>query len=612
MQATKSNLAFDSIPNFPSGRKLAEVHKVILWELLVEDPKCPTPKVLKQAKQVHGAIPVSVRHINRLRVGWRLNRDKGRPLKPKPEKDTPSELVKLTPNLPCIGIHLFSAWMDKQDYFSGVLTLLKQVIEAYCKNNPDKTFPLLHHREETLLRRFKALFFAPLFKIGKLTEFDVKEHALATLIGRGYQSSTLNQFLGQLERIDAGKSLMPALINTGRVCYIDGHMIAFWTTVSMHKGKITMLGRIMAGSQAVIAHNERGDAVFVEYYPPDMRFTHMILEYCEKIVSTTGIEIFVIDREINSKTTAYMFESKKWGLLSMLDKNEYTDLSDWNTKFEGKLEDGNNVYSGHWKEPRKDDPRSFVIVEQNEKLLVYWGTSKVKEMLKPLEWPGTYSQRAEIQENSFKRMIEHGALNINYGTKKIMGPDRHQERAKAKAEDALTATRKKIEKKENLLREQQEKVMESEEKGHGKRLLQRQKRLAVMEETLKEVEKKEEKIEDQIKALGPKKQRADRDFRKQLIMTFRTLLLENALMSFFGTLFEKADIKMCSDSLIDMLFMRSGAYAETYSKVVYWINTAGLSAPNKEKLKDIAKGLNAMHLKHGSKPIQVRLREAPS
>jgi hypothetical protein len=30
-------------------------------------------------------------------------------------------------------------------------------------------------------------------------------------VGRGYQSSTLSQFLGQLERLDAARALMPAL-----------------------------------------------------------------------------------------------------------------------------------------------------------------------------------------------------------------------------------------------------------------------------------------------------------------------------------------------------------------------------------------------------------------
>jgi hypothetical protein len=42
-------------------------------------------------------------------------------------------------------------------------------------------------------------------------------------------------------------------------------MMASWSRLAMHKGNITMLGRIMAGSQAVIAHDQSGQAVFVEY-----------------------------------------------------------------------------------------------------------------------------------------------------------------------------------------------------------------------------------------------------------------------------------------------------------------------------------------------------------
>ncbi|HSF33287.1 MAG TPA: hypothetical protein VLK82_22815, partial [Candidatus Tectomicrobia bacterium] len=67
----------------------------------------------------------------------------------------------------------------------------------------------LHHREQTLRRRFQALFFAPLLGIETLTGFDTHEHPLQTLLGRGYHSSALSQFLGQLERIAAAEALMP-------------------------------------------------------------------------------------------------------------------------------------------------------------------------------------------------------------------------------------------------------------------------------------------------------------------------------------------------------------------------------------------------------------------
>jgi hypothetical protein len=66
--------------------------------------------------------------------------------------------------------------------------------------------------------------------IDRLTEFDTHEHPLATLLGRSYQSSTLTQFLGQLERISAHEALLPALVPApaGHLTYIDGHMIAFY------------------------------------------------------------------------------------------------------------------------------------------------------------------------------------------------------------------------------------------------------------------------------------------------------------------------------------------------------------------------------------------------
>jgi hypothetical protein len=350
----------------------------------------------------------------------------------------------------------------------------------------------------------------------------------------------------------------------------------------------------------------------VDYYPPDIRLPRTILDYCQRIVSTTGIELFVIDREVNSVAMAQAFEGKGWGLLSMLDKNEYKELSDWEIEAAGELEDGSPVYTGSWKVARKEDPRIFVIVKVQERLLVYWGTSKVKEMIDPLEWPAIYRDRIEIQENSFKRMIDHGALKVNFGIKIIVGIDRHQERAVKKLETQLEKKQEKVEKKEQELGEQQVKVKESEEKAHGKRLEQRLRRLAEIEKELKEVKKKEKQIEEKIESQGEPRQRADRDFRKQKIMTFRTLFLENALTIFLMTLLSKLDINVGIDTLMSLFFRRSGVYLETPSEIVYKLNTAGLSAPNKEVLNKIAQGLTEMGICRHGKPIKVELREAPS
>ena len=149
-----------------------------------------------------------------------------------------------------MGVHLFAHWLDPQAAFDLVVAQLTQAIETHKHTHPDDDFALLHHREQTLRHRFQALFVAPLLGIEHLTEFDTREHPLATLLGHSYQSSTLTQFLGQLERVGADEALVPTLVpaHAGQITYIDGHMIAYWSRVAMHKGKITMRGRIMAGS----------------------------------------------------------------------------------------------------------------------------------------------------------------------------------------------------------------------------------------------------------------------------------------------------------------------------------------------------------------------------
>jgi len=222
---------------------------------------------------------------------------------------------------------------------------LTQAAEAHQQTHPDDDFALLHHRESTFAHRFQALFFAPLLGIDRLSEFDAREHPLQTLIGRSYQSSTLRQFLGQLERVDAAVALMSALVadRAGPLISVDGHMIAYWSRRSLHKGNITMRGRIMAGSQAVIAHDEAGQAVFVAYYPPDIHVSKIILAYCQKVAEATGSALFVIDRAVNAVALARAFHDHDLGLLCMLDDNEHAGLGSFEATAVDTLDDGTKV-----------------------------------------------------------------------------------------------------------------------------------------------------------------------------------------------------------------------------------------------------------------------------
>jgi hypothetical protein len=314
-------------------------------------------------------------------------------------------------------------------------------------------------------------------------------------------------------------------------------MMAYWSRVPMHKGKITMLGRIMAGSQAVIAHDEAGPALFVAYSPPDIHLSQVIVDYCQKLAGATGSTLFVIDRAVNAGAMARAFDDQGLGLLCMLDDNEQQGLESFEAAQVDTLQDGRRVYGGPWKTPRPHDPRHCVIVEPAEgKTLVYWATPKVEAVLAATEWPRVYRERHERQENSFKRMIAHGALTTNDGRKKLVGPDRHQQRARDKLLQSLETAQQRVDKQVEEVKAKQDQVAESESKGHGKRLAQRQRALAGLEKALKNAKHKQDQLAEQAYALGPPGERADRDFRKQTIMTVRTLLLENALNAFMVVL----------------------------------------------------------------------------
>ena len=91
-----------------------------------------------------------------------------------------------------------------------------------------------------------------------------------------------------------------------------------------------------------------------------------------------------------------------------------------------------------------------------------------------------YRERNEMQELSFKRMNDHGALKTNYGRQTILGPDRHQQRKREKLAQSLEAAHQRVDKQTAAFKAQQEKVAESESKGHGTRLDQRQRALVVL------------------------------------------------------------------------------------------------------------------------------------
>jgi hypothetical protein len=134
------------------------------------------------------------------------------------------------------------------------------------------------------------------------------------------------------------------------------------------------------------------------------------------------------------------------------------------------------------------------------KPFVYWGTPQLQATVEMSQWPPLYRERTERQDNSFKRLIDHGALETTYGRKTIVGPDRQQQRQREDLEASLATAQQRVANKVEALQAQQAKVAESKAQGHGTRLEQRQQALRRVEQDREEAQHQQTKWVAQVEA----------------------------------------------------------------------------------------------------------------
>ncbi len=96
---------------------------------------------------------------------------------------------------------------------------------------------------------------------------------------------------------------------------------------------------------------------------------------------------------------------------------------------------------------------------------------------------------------------------------------------------------------------------------------------------------------------------------EQSFLSFVTLDQERALKAFFDELSVHLKQKISLETLITLYFNRSGSLAETSSEIIYFLDTQGLSASDRQTLADIVQAVNAMNIKtKEGKPTRVRFK----
>ena len=64
MPITQSTPVDDLSPALCAGRKVTETHKALLWQLLNDDPNCPSRLVLHAIAETQVQISVTLRQLN--------------------------------------------------------------------------------------------------------------------------------------------------------------------------------------------------------------------------------------------------------------------------------------------------------------------------------------------------------------------------------------------------------------------------------------------------------------------------------------------------------------------------------------------------------------------
>lgn len=165
-----------------------------------------------------------------------------------------------------------------------------QVRESRFKSLDEKidnkrftSMPIFSLARKTIMRYILALLSLPLITAnGRVRSVDnSRGNALKYLCGFNYKAATLDKHLRDLKYLQISNELIETIAKYWMdfwnnrnessddifVCYyIDGNTKALWSSKPCHKGKVTMLGRVMNCLEQVFIHDGQGHPIYFQTF----------------------------------------------------------------------------------------------------------------------------------------------------------------------------------------------------------------------------------------------------------------------------------------------------------------------------------------------------------
>jgi len=206
--------------------------------------------------------------------------------------------------------------------------------------------------KNSIFRRILALFSLPLVTSnGRARSVDnPRGNALQYLCGINYKASTIDKHIRELKYLRISDDLIESTAkfwidfwssrngsdNIFTCYYIDGNTKALWSSKPCHKGKVTMLGRVMNCLEQVFIHDRQGHPIYFQTFNGHADLGNNSLGMMEKIsqylkdTTTLGDQItvnriLILDGGGNGVKTLRELSGSDYYFITILDSNQIND-----------------------------------------------------------------------------------------------------------------------------------------------------------------------------------------------------------------------------------------------------------------------------------------------
>lgn len=307
---------------------------------------------------------------------------------------------------------------------------------------------------ESIMRYTLALFALPIVTSnGRVRSVDnPRGNALEYLCGFNYKASTLDMHVRDLKYLQMSNLLIESTAkfwidfwssrnksdNIFACYYLDGNTKALWSSKPCHKGKVTMLGRVMNCLEQVFIHDGQGHPIYFQTFNGHADFGKNALKMMDKISeylkNNTDLgnqfavnRILIMDAAGNGVKTLREMTESDYYFITMLDSNQINDrkikfvserkryefgdayLTDFKIELVDSIDKG-YIYETRAVEVNWDNGRNCVLITSLPKTI--FSTDHVVK---------SYFDRWPAQELSFKDMKNSVNFHRVLGyTKKLM------------------------------------------------------------------------------------------------------------------------------------------------------------------------------------------------